>query len=791
MPLFTRFLVIFTFSLASATAFAQSGSIKGVVKTSDGQAAPFVNVALKEINKGTTTSEDGSFVLKNIKAGSYTLITSFVGFQPQEKQIDIAAGEITVVDFTLSENSEQLQEIVISDSRSLNEKAVEIGKAGIKPMDLPQSLIVIDKTVLENQQAGRLSDVLVNTSGIYLMGATGGVQEEIAGRGFSYGSNNTFKNGVRFNNGVMPEISSLERVEVLKGSAAILFGNVTAGGVLNLVTKKPKFQDGGELSFRTGSYDFYKPSLDIYGSVNNSSKVAYRMNTSYENARSFRDNVTSERIYFNPSFIVKAGKKTEILVEGDYLKDNRTLDYGTGAVNYEIADVPRSRFLGASWSYYEAEQKSATITVNHALNDNWTLNVLGSYQGFYNDQYGTTRPNASSQFIKTDGLWVRGLQRSGADQDYYIAQANLTGKFSTGPLKHQVLIGADNDKYDNKASAYAYENPAIAGKNKNVYDTINVYDLSRYQQRTDIPSMQLLSITKNPSTRVGVYVQDLISILENVKLLAGIRYSYMESGTQDKRTYDDAFSPRLGIVYQPLKEMSVFASYANSFTLNTGLDVNNERLAPSVIDQYEVGIKNEFLKGFLSANITAYQIVNSNLAQSVLPIPDDAINKSNPQELAGEVTSKGIELDVMSKPINGISVIAGYSYNDTRYTESSQYINNSRLRYNPSHTANASVYYTFSNSILKNFNVGFTTFYIGERVAGRSTRTTVANDTYKLMAVPNYFLFDLSAGYSFDQISVRAKVSNLLNELSYNVHDDNSVNPIAPRMFTATLSYKW
>ncbi|SKC87552.1 TonB-dependent receptor [Ohtaekwangia koreensis] len=791
MPLFTRFPAILVFILASATAFAQSGSIKGVVKTSDGQAAPFVNVALKEINKGTTTSEDGSFVLKNIKAGSYTLITSFVGFQPQEKQIDIAAGEVTVVDFTLSENSEQLQEIVISDSRSLNEKTVEIGKAGIKPMDLPQSLIVIDKTVLENQQAGRLSDVLVNTSGIYLMGATGGVQEEIAGRGFSYGSNNTFKNGVRFNNGVMPEISSLERVEVLKGSAAILFGNVTAGGVLNLVTKKPKFQDGGELSFRTGSYDFYKPSLDIYGSVNNSSKVAYRMNTSYENARSFRDNVTSERIYFNPSFIIKAGKKTEILVEGDYLKDNRTLDYGTGAVNYEIADVPRSRFLGASWSYYKAEQKSATITINHALNDNWTLNVLGSYQGFYNDQYGTTRPNASSQFVRTDGRWVRGLQRSGTDQDYYIVQANLTGKFSTGSIKHQVLFGADNDKYENTAQAYAYENPAITGNNKNVYDTINVYNLSLYQQRTDIPTMRLTSTTENPSQRVGVYVQDLISILENVKLLAGIRYSYMESGTDKTKTYDDAFSPRLGIVYQPLKEMSVFASYANSFTLNTGLDVNNERLAPSVIDQYEVGIKNEFLKGFLSANITAYQIVNSNLAQSVLPIPDDAINKSNPQELAGEVTSKGVELDVMSKPINGISIIAGYSYNDTRYTESSQYINNSRLRYNPSHTANASVYYTFSNSFLKNFNVGFTTFYIGERVAGRSTRTTVANDTYKLMAIPNYFLFDLSAGYSFDQISVRAKVSNLLNELSYNVHDDNSVNPIAPRMFTATLSYKW
>jgi iron complex outermembrane recepter protein len=791
MPTFStcRFLIILLFCAANIAAVAQQGTIKGVVKTSDGQPASFVNVALKENNKGTITAEDGSFTLKNIKEGKYTLVTTFVGFQPQEQQVEVTAGQTTVADFALAESSQQLEEVTISDTRGLNEKTVEIGKAGIKPMDLPQSIIVIDKTVLDNQQVSRLSDVLANTSGIYLMGATGGVQEEIAGRGFSYGSSNTFKNGVRYNNGVMPEISGLERVEVLKGSAAILFGNVTAGGVLNLVTKKPKFQNGGEISFRTGSYDYYKPSLDIYGAVNNSSKVAYRINTSYENARSFRDDVKSERIYFNPSFLVKAGKNTEIVVEGDYLKDNRTLDYGTGAINYEIADIPRSRFLGASWSYYEAEQKSATITVNHKLNSNWSINAMGSYQGYYNDQYGTTRPNASGQFVATDGRWVRGLQRSGTDQDYYIAQVNVTGKFSTGPLKHQVLVGADNDKYKNKALAYVYENAALG--NKNVYDTINIYDLSRYQQRTDIPAIRLNAITENPTTRVGVYVQDLISILENLKLLAGLRYSYMESGADKNETYDDAFSPRLGLVYQPLKEMSLFASYANSFTLNTGLDVNNQRLAPSVIDQYEVGVKNEFLKGLLSANITAYRIVNSNLAQSVLPIPADAINQSNPQELAGEVTSKGVELDIMSKPINGISLIAGYSYNDTRYTESSQYINNSRLRYNPQHTANASVYYTFADNVLKNFNLGFTTFYVGDRVAGRSTRTTVANDTYKLMEIPNYFLFDLSAGYTMQQVSLRVKVSNLLNELSYNVHDDNSVNPIAPRMFSATLSYKW
>jgi iron complex outermembrane receptor protein len=299
-----------------------------------------------------------------------------------------------------------------------------------------------------------------------------------------------------------------------------------------------------------------------------------------------------------------------------------------------------------------------------------------------------------------------------------------------------------------------------------------------------------LTTTENPSTRVGVYVQDLISIFEKIKLLAGIRYNYLESGITEK-TYDDAFSPRFGVVYQPVKEVSIFASYADSFNQNTARDVNNNVLAPSIVDQYELGVKNDLFKGLLSANITAYQIVNSNLAQSVLPIPPDAINQTNPQELAGEVTSKGLEIDIMSKPIHGASFIAGYSYNDTRFTKSSQYIIDSRLRYNPSHTANASVYYIFANNtILRNFSAGFTTFYVGDRVAGRSTRTNLTNDTYKLMDIPNYFLFDLSVGYVFKSITIRAKVSNLLNELSYNVHDDNSVNPIAPRQFSATVSYK-
>jgi iron complex outermembrane receptor protein len=784
-------LYVILLSIIVVHASAQQGTVKGTVKSNDNQPAPYVNVVLKGKSIGTISGSDGSYVIRNVKPGNYTLVTSFVGLQSQEKQISVAADVVTEVEFILFESAQQLSEVVIMGTRGLNENTVNAGKIDINPMDLPQSVMVIDRQILERQQTLRISDVLMNTNGVYLMGATGGTQEEIAGRGFAFGSNNTFKNGSRFNNGVMPELSSLERVEIMKGSNAILFGNVAAGGIINLVTKKPKFENGGEVSLRVGSYDFYKPSLDVYGKVNNSDRIAYRLNTSYENARSFRDNVKSDRIYFNPSFLIKAGEKTEILVEGDYLKDNRTLDYGTGAINYEIANVPRNRFLGASWSYYAAEQKSTTVTITHQLTNRWKLRGTAGYQGFISDAYGTSRPNSGS-FVREDGKWVRGLQRSGSDQDYFIGQIDATGKFNTGSIEHNLLVGADIDKYNTKTLSYTYKNPLANPKfnNGNVYDSINILDLNEYQQRNDIPEIGLNAITKNPINRTGFYVQDLVSLTEKIKVLAGIRYTYVDS--KSSNTYDHAFTPRFGLVYQPLKSTSVFASYANSFDINTGTDNNGGALAPSYINQLEVGIKNELLKGFLSTNITLYQIVNSNLAQTILQSsPDFNPSYPNARELAGEVTSKGVEIDIMSKAYHGATLLGGYSYNDTRYTESNIYAVNSRLRYNPMHTANLSLYYAFQHKSLQGFNVGFTTQYIGERVAGRSTRLTVANDTYKLMTVPNYFQFDASAGYSKNNISVRIKVSNLLNEFSYNIHDDNSVNPIAPRQFSATVAYKW
>lgn len=781
---------------------AQSGSIHGNIITSDGKPAEQVNVLLKETKTTVVSAANGQYRFDNIKPGNYTIVASYSGLQTLQKRITLGEAESAVLDITLIENQSELEEVIVVGTKTLNEKTTSIGKSPIKAMDLPQSTVVIGKPVLEQQQAIRMSDVLQNVSGVYIVSTTGGATQEIGGRGFSYGSSNTFKNGVRFNNNAMPEISSLERIEFLKGSNAILFGNVTAGGAVNLITRKPKFQNGGELFFRAGSYDFYKPFFDIYGPVNKS--IAYRFNGSYEKAASFRENVNAERIDLNPSFLFKIGKKTEILAEGEYLKDRRTADYGTGAINYEVADVPRSRLLGVPWGYNETEQGTASLTITHRLNNNWELRSTSGFQQYKNEISSTTRPN-NTYFIQPDGSWIRGLQKSGTLEKYYMTELDLAGKIKTGRILHTVLIGADADKYQTVATAFVtntFNNNGgnVSLINKNIYDTVNIFDPLTFNKRNDIPYLPIDRVTTSPITRWGAYVQDLIALSPKVKLLAGVRYSNqanqlarVDSVSKKSVGYiaaykSSAFSPRVGMIYQPVKTISLFASYSNSFNVNNGVDINNQPLKPSIVDQVEAGIKTELFRNFLSANLTVYKIVNSNFAQSATNPPSGS--PVGAKELAGEVTSKGVELDVMSRAYKGFSLITGYSYNDTRYTESNTYIKGSRLVYNPAHTANFSMYYMFSqSSLLKGFSLGAGAFYTGKRVAGRST--TVASPGYKLMPLPDFTTVDVSAGYTINKFSIRAKLSNLFNALSYYVHDDNSVNPIAPRQFLTTVSLKF
>lgn len=790
------FLLILFFS---TTVHAQTMTVTGTIQTSDGKPASLVNVRLAETNQAVVTNADGVYIFTNISPGRYQLSISCTGLVPQQRQIDLTQPNASLsYNFVLNESFTELSEITLTGSRVKLDRAASIGKLPIKPMDLPQTTVVIERQVLERQQVQTLGDAVQNLNGVYVMGTTGGYQEELASRGFAFNSNNTFKNGVRYNNSMMPEVSGLENIEVLKGGNAILFGTVGAGAVMNIVTKKPQFYTGGSVSFQTGSYDYYKPAIDIYGPVNNSKKFAFRLNSSFTKAGSFRDQVQSQRSYFNPSLLVKIGKRTEVLIEGDYTQDKRNLDFGTGAIYYKIANTARDLYLNLPWSYNDAEQIAATASITHQLTDNWQIKTVISSRKYNNDLYGATRPNSNSQFIDSSaanyGRWIRGLVKNKNIENYHFASLDITGKFKTGRLQHRLLAGIDADII--KTKAYSFDFTQLRPDRKNIYDTVNIFGTRQYSSRKDIPDVPWIFYTNTPVSRLGVYLQDFVELSSKIKLLAGLRYSVSKIETPDslyansnnklhsEKRNNDAFSPRLGLIYQPTKTISVFGSYTNTYDLNTALDTFGRVLQPSIIDQFELGIKTLWFHDAVSVNATAYLINNNNAVQSY---PNLAAGDTR-RETGGQTQSKGFELDIVTRNMHGFTVRAGYSYNDIRYKKSTLYIPGSRILYTPNHTANTHIYYAVKPAAkLKGLNAGIGIYYVGERVAGRST--TKANPGYALMPVPAYFLFETSIGYTYQHLRFRFKVSNILNQLSYNVHDDNSVNPIAPRQFTGTVAY--
>lgn len=692
---------------------------------------------------------------------------------------------------------EILKEVIITNKQ---QKAPNVARSGIKPMDLPQSIQVIGSTLIEQQQSIRLSDVIKNANGVYVGSARGGAQESFFSRGYDMTSNNIFKNGFRQSGGSFPEVSSLDKVEILKGGSALLYGNVAPGGILNLQTKTPSFTQGGEFAMQAGSYNFYKPSIDFYGPLTKS--IAYRFNSSYENSESFRDVVTRERFYFNPSLLFTINKKTELLLQGDYLNDNWTPDFGTAIIGKSIVDLPRNLYLGAKWSNGRTNQTSVSALLKHEINSNWKLNFNSSYQDYSRISIGTERIQPAA-----NGDWNRPLGQNRNEETILAEQLSLQGIFNTGKIKHQLFTGVDYENAFAKAYTYTFT--------PTTYGSGNIFDFENFDQGTGIPESTNTRIVETTTNRFGIYAQDLVSLTDKFKVLAGIRWSWQESQpvtynltvtpnttTDGVKQKDLAFSPKIGIVYQPTKNTSLFASYSDSFTPNTGTTVSGDVLDPSIIAQYEVGAKNDFWKGFLSANITLYQITNDNLAQTAEFKADGSINTDTTiKVLSGETKSKGIEIDIIARPIEGLNINAGYSYNDMRYTKTSgtngSFIVGDRLVRTPSNTANLSFFYTVSKGKLQGLSFGAIGNYIGKRLGGWNNQIVINSTTFESsindreIPLSDYGTIDLSVGYNWRQFSLLCKLSNITNELNYTVHENYSVNPIAPRQVLTSLRYKF
>lgn len=719
-------------------------------------------------------------------------------------------------------------------------------KSNLTMMETPQPIAIVTHEIIEQQQSKQLSDVLQNVNGMYITSSRGNSQDSFGGRGFILGNDNIFKNGSRVNSGVFPEVSGLERVEVLKGANAMLYGNTAAGGIINMITKKPKFNFGGSIGLNGGSWNSYKPTVDVYGPL--SKNIAFRVNGAYEYAESFRDVVQSEKYYFNPSFLFNISPKSQLIIEADYLKNDFTPDFGIGTItnkdgSFEMNErLSRNTFLGNNWQYQNVEQVSTNATFNHQFNERWSLTAIASYQNYTKDYFSTERIQWAYD-AKNRLFWDRPLNKTYNEQNYTSAQVNINGEFNTGRINHKVLFGADADY--GTADSYTYYNPAnLLPYASNITGRLYMDDPSTWAT-TAMPNYENLEKTRINTRRIGVYAQDFISLSKEFKVLAGLRWSYVENmptintkyktldaskkvdlnSTASKglvnnsSTSDQAVSPKVGFVYMPIDNLSVFATYTNSFVSNAGylsdqvngLDTTGnlqtvqarvgglakQGIKPTTVDQYEVGAKKNFWNNALAVNLTIYQINYNNYYQTFFYV--DQAGKpqtpdSNLKELAGDMRSRGVELDITGNPNENLSIIAGFSYNNSVYTNTPEkgYVEKQRLVRTPATTANASVFYKFTNT-LKGLKVGAGVYYIGDRIAGwnDSKSTNISrNNVTRMIPIKDYTTVSLSLGYEWKKFSIQGRVGNLFDVVNYNVHENYSVNPITPRNYYFTLTYK-
>ncbi|MBW4550732.1 MAG: TonB-dependent siderophore receptor [Aphanocapsa sp. GSE-SYN-MK-11-07L] len=616
--------------------------------------------------------------------------------------------------------------------------------------DIPQSIQVVPRQVIEDQKILRVSDAVRNVSGVTPQGSYAGLTDNYVIRGFLTYDN--LRDGFFAPDGLVNP-TNIERIEVLKGPASVLYGQFEPGGVVNYVTKKPLDEPYYAAEFIAGSFSTYRPSLDISGPLNSDKTLLYRLNAAYENSGSFVDFVNQEVFGIAPALTYKVSDATTLTLQYEYLNADRTF-YDGLPPDPLVFNVPISRFLGEPGDRYTSETHTVLFTLNHRFNDNLRLRSAFATTLSNTEEPGEFRPNR----IDSDGRTV--LRRFAAGPGYtqtYSLQTDLISNFNTGFVQHQVLLGLEWNKY-----AYGYDflrgsvdlTPSI-----DLFDP--VYGAAPPPEFDEASERDVF----NRDT-IGIYLQDQITLLPNLKLLVGGRYDFihrknsvqpLDALGQDpiddaviERLYNEAFSPRVGLVYQPIPPVSIYASFSQSFNPSSSRTVDGSLLPPERGTQYEVGIRAEKLDGKLSATLAAYEITKSNVATVDFDNSDFSI-------AAGEVKSRGIELDIAGEILPGWNVIASTFVNNAFVSQDNSLPVGDRLVNAPSVGASFWTTYEIQRGRLKGFGFGGGLFFVGGREA----------ELPNTFEIPSYVRADATIFYRRNNWQIGLNFRNLTSTQYY------------------------
>jgi len=637
--------------------------------------------------------------------------------------------------------------------------------------DIPASISVIPRQLLEDQNTIRIQDALQNVSGVNRQGNLGG--SDAGGyvlRGFAQEGN--FRNGFRdndFYSSVDP--ANIERIEVLRGPASVLYGQVEPGGIINVVTEQPLDTPFYEVDLNVGNYSFYRPTVDLSGPLTADDSLLYRLNLAYQNSDSFRDFNFTERVFIAPVLTWNISDRTSLTFDFEYLNNEYRSDRGLPSIGDRPAPVTISRFVGYPFDGDTRTDRvfRAGYRLQHQLSEDWELrNAFSFSSGRLEGAFAT-----GGRSLIDDRFSPIALNRDDFLRENYTLQTELTGVFNTGSIVHRPLFGVELRRNTSTNTNFASDPiPAL-----DIFDPD--YDVTFPIRFNEEPSF---SFTARTNT-LGIYLQDQITLAENLKLLIGGRFDttrYQEDFfagdfVADTDVSASAFSPRIGIVYQPIEPISLYASYSRSFVPETfGSDASGNPFEPTRGTQYEAGIRAD-INQQLSATLAFFEITKSNIVTTDPDNPNFSIQ-------VGEQRSRGIELDLAGEILPGWRIITAYAYTDATVSDDNTIPVGNRLINVPYHAASLWTTYEFQSGDLQGLGFGLGVYYVGDREADLSNTSTL----------PSYWRTDSAVYYRRDNWRLALNFRNLFDETYYETAQSRDIiYPGAPFTVIGSLSIQF
>ncbi|MEZ0128937.1 carboxypeptidase-like regulatory domain-containing protein [Flavobacterium sp. LBUM151] len=438
--------------LTGLTSFAQTGTIKGRVSLSSDESADNVSVTIRGTKIGTNTDAQGNYEIKNIKPGNYTIKATAVGFSSKERSITIQDGDQLTENFTLTTSSETLTEVFVKGNANKYTKSESeyVSRMKVKNLENSQVYNVVTKELMKDQLVTNQDEALKNVPGLYqLWGAT-----NRAGDGGSWYSLRGFTTQSLVRNGIAGKVNSnsdaanLERIEVIKGPSATLFGNVLSsyGGLINRVTKKPNENFGGEIAYQNGSYGFNRLSADINTPINDDKTALFRLNASVGNANTFQDFGYSKSYFIAPSFSYQINEKLNISIDAEignadnsgmpliYLSASST-DLGFNNAKDLNINFKRS-FLGDEFMT-NTKTFNVFAQANYKISDEWNSQTV-----FSSSSNKAAGLQTWFYLLKDEQLSRNAWDANGRDNAIEFQQ-NFNGDFKIGSMRNRLLIGGD------------------------------------------------------------------------------------------------------------------------------------------------------------------------------------------------------------------------------------------------------------------------------------------------------------------------------------------------------------